>query len=116
MIAESSTDTNNSHKFSLLHNSIPETTVHALSGWTPVFILIIALPVIALFATIIHFGVNIPYQDDYNAVFDFLNRFTSTADLQEKARLLFDNHNEHRIAFARVIIYGCYRVIPWHSG
>jgi len=43
---------------------------------------------------------NMPLMDDYDAVLQFLNNF-SDADVWDRAQLLMETHNEHRIATTR---------------
>lgn len=76
----------------------------ARTHWSALGILIAAAPAGFFFAIVLSNGVNLPYQDDYDAVLWFLNHFPS-ATAAEKMRLLFASHNEHRIAFPRILIY-----------
>lgn len=64
--------------------------------------LIVTFPVIIYFAFINKYALNLPHWDDYDAVLDFLNNY-KTAGLSEKFRLLFAQHNEHRIFSSRLV-------------
>ncbi|MCP9754509.1 hypothetical protein EGI26_04940 [Lacihabitans sp. CCS-44] len=53
---------------------------------------------------------NFPISDDYEAFFDFNNRYFAYNGFWEKIRLIFSQHNEHRIATLRLInlTYFCF--------
>lgn len=65
------------------------------------------IPFIIYSIFIFRYAVNIPYQDDYDVVLNFINTFIQMQTLEEKMALLFSQHNEHRIVFDR-IIFLCY--------
>lgn len=67
------------------------------------FIGAIAAPAVFFFYVISSVAVNIPIGDDFDTVLGFLNSFLSTGDTLEKARLVFEQHNEHRLAFNRLV-------------
>lgn len=46
---------------------------------------------------------NFPISDDYEAFFDFNNKYLAASTSWEKLKLVFSQHNEHRIATLRVI-------------
>lgn len=46
---------------------------------------------------------NFPISDDYEAFFDFNNRYFTAKDFSAKLGLIFSQHNEHRIATLRII-------------
>jgi len=48
------------------------------------------------------FSINAPYSDDFNAVLGFLNSYQNL-EWREKIKLIFSQHNEHRIVFNRLI-------------
>jgi hypothetical protein len=60
------------------------------------------VPAIVYFFYVYKDGVNIPGQDDYDAILNFLLRY-NVAPFKEKIWLLFDQHNEHRILLSRII-------------
>src|SRR5205807_2536586 len=62
----------------------------------------IFFPAVIYFNTINKYAVNFPYQDDYNAILEFLCKFKQ-ADIADKFWLLFSQHGQHRIFQARVI-------------
>lgn len=81
----------------LSHSSIINTIL-----WIAFFI-----PFIIYSIFIFRYAVNIPYQDDYDVVLNFINTFIQMQTLEEKTALLFSQHNEHRIVFDR-IVFLCY--------
>lgn len=68
------------------------------------------LPVYIFYLSISFFAINIPYWDDYDAILNFVNKFLDVG-LQDKISLIFSQHNEHRIAFTRVIVLATYYLI-----
>lgn len=71
------------------------------------------IPAIALFLTVYDFALNIPNEDDYDAILDFLCKF-KTGGFTEKISLLFSQHNEHRILGSR-IAYMLYYLVTGHA-
>jgi len=65
-------------------------------------ILLILTPVICFFGFFFRYTVNAPVNDDYPAVLQFLDQYVSTHSWLEKLRLIFAQHNEHRIVFSRL--------------
>ena len=57
------------------------------------------------------FSVNVPFWDDYGAVLAFMNNFVQAGALDAKLRLLFSQHNEHRLVFNRVVLLAQYFLI-----
>jgi hypothetical protein len=66
-----------------------------------------SLPVYLFYSSIFAFAVNAPYWDDYDSILNFANNFTGTG-LKDKVNLIFSQHNEHRIAFTRLITLASY--------
>ncbi len=66
------------------------------------------LPALIYFHYVNKDAVNIPGQDDYDAILQFLVNF-KVSSLGDKAALLFQQHNEHRILSSRIVyvIYYC---------
>jgi hypothetical protein len=62
-------------------------------------------------ASIILFATNVPVGDDY-ALLVFVNEFQAASSLDEKLRLVFSLHNEHRIAATRLMAL----MVQWISG
>ncbi len=60
--------------------------------------------------TVLKYSVNMPYWDDYGAVLDFLNNFV-VANVKEQIKLLFSQHNEHRIVFNKIIELMQYKLL-----
>lgn len=63
---------------------------------------LISLTVFIYFYAINKYAVNIPMKDDYEAILNFLNKF-SKADFFNRLSLLFSQHNEHRILSSRIV-------------
>lgn len=63
---------------------------------------LILATVFIYFYTINTYAVNVPMKDDYDAILDFLNKF-SASNLGDKITLLFSQHNEHRILSSRIV-------------
>ncbi len=78
-------------------------------GLKAIQILAMAIPPIVYFVFVYHYALNIPRQDDYDAILGFLNDFQK-GGLQEKMALLFSQHNEHRILFSRLIFVLCFKL------
>lgn len=72
-----------------------------------IFIGLILFTVFIYFYTINKYAVNIPMKDDYDAILNFINKF-SKANLSDKITLLFSQHNEHRILSSRIVFALCY--------
>jgi hypothetical protein len=49
------------------------------------------------------FSLNIPYADDYDSVLGFLNQFVAAENYIQKATILFNQHNEHRLVFNHLV-------------
>jgi hypothetical protein len=62
----------------------------------------IFIPAIVYFTVVSKYVVNIPYQDDYDGVLDFLVKFKQ-ADFAGKFATLFSQHGEHRIFSSRLL-------------
>ena len=55
-----------------------------------------------------HYTINIPYWDDYDLAYFFLEKFDETDSFWEKLQLLFSFDNEHRIFTHRLILVSLY--------
>jgi hypothetical protein len=62
---------------------------------------IIGIPIFVFIYHVYVYAVNLPRYDDYDAILGFLNSYKN-ATIQEKFRLLFTQHNEHRIFSSRL--------------
>lgn len=63
--------------------------------------IIILLPLVIFFTAFFCFMVDAPINDDY-AILDFINNCISTDSFSEKLKLIFAQHNEHRIVYDRI--------------
>jgi hypothetical protein len=64
--------------------------------------LLILLPIVTFFGFLFRYMLNVPVNDDYPAVLVFLNLYVKAPSLGEKLKLIFAQHNEHRIVFSRI--------------
>jgi len=62
----------------------------------------IFIPVIIYFAVINKYTVNIPFNDDYDAILGFLTKFKNATGV-DKIGLLFSQHGDHRIFHSRIV-------------
>lgn len=69
-----------------------------------IFLALIPMSIYAYY--VLHFSINVPRQDDYDAVLGFLINY-SKASFPEKMMSLFSQQNEHRILLSR-IVYAIY--------
>jgi hypothetical protein len=70
--------------------------------------LVVLVPIVAHFYGLFHYGINIPKWDDH-ALRNFLVNFNVADSWGERFRLLFAQHNEHRIVYDRLVallLYG----------
>lgn len=84
-------------------NNAPNTPAIATGKpgiWHYVILLLAVIPVILHFKMINSFALNIPYNDDWDAILGFLN---SWKHADQKLPLLFAQHNEHRILSSKII-------------
>ncbi|MDD5595089.1 MAG: hypothetical protein PHY94_02470 [Candidatus Omnitrophica bacterium] len=73
-----------------------------LNHKTIALIILALLPIYCFYLMIFAFSANIPYWDDYDSILNFTNNFLES-NPQNKATLIFSQHNEHRIVFSRVV-------------
>jgi len=71
---------------------------------------LIFVPVLAYFLSLFLTAVNIPLQDEYDAVLNFANKFFSSGS--NRLALLFSQHNEHRLMLYRSLTV----LITWLTG
>jgi|GEM_PF-571981 len=69
----------------------------------PIQYSIAVLPLGIFFWFFFRYSVNIPHWDDYDAILGPLMTFSELGNAKEKIALIFAQHNEHRVAFDRVI-------------
>ncbi len=62
---------------------------------------VIALPIVIFLSFVQQHAINMPFWDDYDAILDFLIQY-KRAGLADKMKLLFAQHNEHRIFMSNV--------------
>jgi len=71
--------------------------------------LFIFIPAIVYFSLVNKYALNIPSQDDYDAILGFLSKF-ETAHGLERMYLLISQHNEHRILSSRIVYVLYYHI------
>ncbi|WP_077133977.1 hypothetical protein [Spirosoma montaniterrae] len=77
-------------------------------GWLPAGLLVL-LPVLVFFGVWQYYAVNVPKWDDH-ALRGFLHNLSLESTFSGKIYQFFQQHNEHRIVFDRVVTYLDYRV------
>jgi hypothetical protein len=70
----------------------------------------IFIPIGIFFIFFHFFMVNIPINDDYQAILKFINDCITTEDYFEKIKIIFSQHNEHRIVFTNLCSILCYKL------
>jgi hypothetical protein len=66
----------------------------------PFFLLMVPL---ALYSwQVFQYAVNVPFWDDYS-ILSFVNQFLEVETVGERLKLLFAQHNEHRLVFDRIV-------------
>ena len=71
------------------------------------FYSLVAIPIIIHITTVYHYALNIPREDDYDAVLSFFCRF-KVASFYEQISLLFAQQGEHRSLFSKIIYISHY--------
>jgi hypothetical protein len=65
--------------------------------------LVALLPAVSYYKAVFGNAINMPYQDDFDTGLQFVNDFTFNANtIAHKLRLIFSQHNEHRIVLNRI--------------
>jgi hypothetical protein len=67
------------------------------------------IPIYFYFKNLLLFSQNIPHWDDY-ALIAFVNKYNLSSGFFEKVQLIFAQHNEHRIAFTRIVSLFIYKI------
>lgn len=71
--------------------------------------ILLAIPAIIYYVTIYANAYNFPYEDDFNSALSFVTDFTfGGLDLWGKLKLIFEQYNEHRIVFDRLVFLADY--------
>lgn len=70
----------------------------------------IFVPPILFYWMFFRYTTNIPINDDYKAILDFLNKCVETDSYKEKLLLIFSQHNEHRIVYDRIWTILIYKI------
>ena len=72
--------------------------------------LLVATPVFLFFYFFAINIVDVPINDDF-ALLDFINKYLESNNFSEKIKLLFAQHNEHRIFYDRMFTLLSYKLI-----
>lgn len=84
----------------------PSSITTASDGmWNWIFLLLAIIPVVLLFKLISSYALNIPYNDDWDAILGFLNTWKNA---EHTINLLFAQHNEHRILASKLVYVSWY--------
>jgi hypothetical protein len=75
------------------------------------FWLIGVIPITIYYSYLAAYGQNIPHWDDY-AIRNFIDSFNAKTSFLAKIQLIFSQHNEHRIAYTRIVAL----IIYWFCG
>ena len=73
------------------------------------FWLIGLIPICFYIKNIALYATNFPHWDDY-AIISFLQKYYNSNGFVEKLQLIFAQHNEHRIAFTRIVALIIYKL------
>ncbi len=73
-----------------------------------VAITLMLLPIAGFFVYFFILRYNIPWFDEYENIPYFLQRFLAATTVQEKLDALLRPNNEHRVLYARLVVYGQY--------
>jgi hypothetical protein len=60
------------------------------------------VPPVVFYALFFRYTVDIPVNDDYRAILQFMNTYLETLSFFERLKLIFSQHNEHRIVYDRL--------------
>ncbi|RYC67668.1 hypothetical protein [Spirosoma sordidisoli] len=80
-------------------------------GLSAVMLLVALVPVIRYYDVVWHNAVNVPFEDDFNSTLQFIATYAfDTHSLADTWRLIFSQHNEHRIVFDRLVFLADYAI------
>jgi hypothetical protein len=65
-------------------------------------LLLIFIPIATFYGYFFRYKLNVPVNDDYPAVLQWLDLYVNAHSIGEKLKLIFAQHNEHRIVFSRI--------------
>jgi hypothetical protein len=81
----------------------PENTVFAI-GKAVLGIGLLLVPIFMYYRIVYNNAVNVPFEDDFDSALKFLSTYLfNTQSAAEQLKLIFSQHNEHRIVFDRLI-------------
>ncbi|RRA98716.1 hypothetical protein [Larkinella rosea] len=65
---------------------------------------LLLIPVFIYYRTVYNNAVNVPFEDDFDSALKFLSSYLfKTNSLVDRVKLIFSQHNEHRIVFDRLV-------------
>src|SRR5690606_28527906 len=62
----------------------------------------IFIPIVIYFVLLDKYALNLPLEDDYDAILIFMNDYKA-ADFMGKLQAMFSAHNEHKLLHSRII-------------
>lgn len=75
-----------------------------------ILLLLLVMPIVLFFGMFFKYTDDIPINDDYKAILEFMNRYLESGSRNERIKLFFIQHNEHRIVYDRVWTIICYKI------
>lgn len=66
-------------------------------------IIILSMVVLYYYYFIITYSINFPFYDDFDAILNFLHKYIIHPGPVERIQLMFRQHNEHRLVFAKAL-------------
>ena len=74
------------------------------------YLVLICLPILIYFITVVRASINFPIMDDYDAILNFLIVYTDASTFYEKINAVFSQHNEHRIVYTKLVVLGYHKI------
>lgn len=84
--------------------------INKLSTKSIFALLSILITIIIYFIIIIDSSINFPVNDDYPSILHFLIKYDDAKSIFEKIHLIYNQHNEHRIIFGKIITLSYYNI------
>jgi hypothetical protein len=72
--------------------------------------LIIGAVILIFFGISIKYTQNIPYNDDYPTILDFIEQQSKTVSITDRIKAFFDSYGEHRVFFIRFVSFVQYKL------
>lgn len=75
-----------------------------------VFVFGIILTISVYYGAVYYFSYNMPYNDDYESILGFMNKYIEANDMMSRLQLIFSQHHEHRLVFTHIITLLQYKI------